>query len=74
MIGFLIFNRIASDLRKVVIAARKISVGELDTTVPLKREDEIGDLSHSIMQLQSRLMTDRLTGIGNREGILHKLD
>lgn len=65
--GFLILNWVAGDLHRLSLAARRFGDGELDTTVQIDREDEIGVLARNLEIMQSRLLTDRLTGIANRE-------
>jgi methyl-accepting chemotaxis protein len=55
-------------LRRLTDVANRISLGELDTEIPLSRKDEIGDLARAIARLQTsvRLSLQRLR---SRRGI-----
>ena len=72
--GYLVLNVIAKDLRRLANAARKMGEGELDSQIPVNRNDEIGDLAKAFATLQSQLFTDRLTGIANREAMVRRIE
>jgi diguanylate cyclase (GGDEF)-like protein len=72
--GILVLNVIARDLRRLAMAARKMGDGVTDSKVPIERDDEIGDLAKSFAGMQQQLMTDRLTGIANRESIVRRIE
>lgn len=74
LLGLYVLNRVVTDLRQLANAARAMSDGFLDASVPVERNDEIGDLAKSFIDLQTRLLTDRLTGIANREAITRRLE
>ena len=74
VIGFLVLNVIAKDLRKLAVAAREMGDGILDSKIPVDRTDEIGELAKSFATMQRRLLTDRLTGIANREAIVRRIE
>lgn len=74
MLGLLVLNKIAQDLRQLAQAARAMGDGNHNATVPVNRVDEIGELAKAFMDLQDRLLTDRLTGIANREAIVRRLE
>ena len=74
VIGFAILNIIARDLRQLAVAAKEMGDGIVDPRIPVERGDEIGDLAKSFAALQQRLLTDRLTGIANREAIVRRVE
>jgi diguanylate cyclase len=55
-------------------AARRIGDGDLDVPVGVTRRDEIGDLARGFESMQSRLRTDALTGLANREAATRRLN
>ncbi|MDO9596264.1 MAG: diguanylate cyclase [Azoarcus sp.] len=73
LIGFRILAWVASDLRRISEAARKVGDGELDAPVGVQRSDEIGELARSFEAMQERLRTDKLTGLANRDAFLQRL-
>ncbi len=74
MIGFAILNIVARDLRQLAVAAKEMGDGIVDPRIPVERKDEIGDLAKSFAAMQQRLLTDRLTGIANREAIVRRVE
>jgi diguanylate cyclase (GGDEF)-like protein len=72
--GFLVLASVAGDLRKLAKLARDVGDGVLDSPVNVDRRDEIGELSKSFSDMQHRLLTDRLTGLANREALLRRLE
>ncbi|MFK7857226.1 MAG: diguanylate cyclase [Granulosicoccus sp.] len=74
LIGMLILNRITRDLRQLASAARAMGEGDLSASVPVDRADEVGELAKAFSDLQGRLLTDRLTGMANREAIVRRLE
>ena len=74
VIGFAILNIITRDLRQLAVAAKEMGDGIVDPRIPVERGDEIGDLAKSFAALQQRLLTDRLTGIANREAIVRRVE
>ncbi|MBM3344282.1 MAG: diguanylate cyclase [Betaproteobacteria bacterium] len=73
-VGFIVLNVIARDLRRLAHAARDVGEGKLDSRIPVERKDEIGDLARSFAHMQNRMLTDRLTGIANREAIVRRIE
>lgn len=53
--------------------ARRFGDGDLDAPVGIDRADEIGSLARSLETMQKRLLTDRLTGIANREKLIRAI-
>jgi diguanylate cyclase (GGDEF)-like protein len=74
-IGLAVLNMIAKDLRRLAAAARQVGEGVLDSSrLPTRRNDEIGELAKSFAGMQKQLLTDRLTGIANRESIVRRIE
>jgi diguanylate cyclase (GGDEF)-like protein len=69
-----VLNIIAKDLRRLAVAAREMGDGKLESRIPVDRDDEIGELAKSFAHMQRRLLTDRLTGIANREAIVRRIE
>jgi len=74
LIGFITLNVIARRLRQLAVAAKEIGDGVLDAKIPLDRNDEIGELARSFATMQKHLLTDRLTGIANREAVVRRIE
>ena len=72
--GFGVLNVIAGDLRRLAVTAREIGSGILDAKIAVDRDDEISELAKWFSEMQTRLLTDRLTGIANREAIIRRLE
>jgi diguanylate cyclase (GGDEF)-like protein len=73
LVGGVILHIVARDLRQLAEAARKIGDG-IDTHLDVSRPDELGELAKSFMDMQSRLLTDRMTGLANREALLRRIE
>jgi diguanylate cyclase (GGDEF)-like protein len=74
-IGTVFYARLARDLRTLTAAAQRIGDGELDAPVTVTaRSDEIGDLARGFASMQSRLRSDALTGLANRETVMRRID
>ena len=73
-LGFAVLNIIARDLRQLAVAAKDMGDGVASSTMPIDRRDEIGDFAKSFANMQQRLLTDRLTGIANREAIIRRIE
>ena len=74
LLGLYILTRISRNLRQFSQAARRMGDGDLSASVPVDRKDEIGELAKAFDDLQTRLLTDRLTGIANREAMIRRLE
>jgi GGDEF domain-containing protein len=74
LIGVFVLNRISRDLRQLALAANQFGEGSLDARMPLVKIAEIGELAKSFATMQSRLLTDRLTGFPNREAIVRRIE
>ncbi len=73
-IGSAFYARLARDLRALTAAAKRIGDGELDAPVTVTRSDEIGDLARGFESMQSRLRSDALTGLANRETVMRRIN
>ena len=72
--GFFVLATVTRDLRKLTRLARDVGEGALESPVNMDRNDELGDLAKSFSEMQKRLMTDRLTSLGNREALLRRME
>ncbi|NRF67813.1 diguanylate cyclase [Aquincola sp. S2] len=71
--GMSILAWVARDLRRLSVAAMRAGEGDLQADVGIDRADEIGDLARSLVAMQDKLRTDRLTGLVNREALLNRI-
>jgi diguanylate cyclase (GGDEF)-like protein len=69
-LGLSILRWVTKDLKRLAEHAKKIGQGQLDTPLTLARNDEIGTLATSFSMMQTRLLTDKLTGLANRESLI----
>ncbi|NND89825.1 MAG: GGDEF domain-containing protein [Granulosicoccus sp.] len=74
LIGYVVLHIISRDLRQLAVAACNLGDGIIESGIPVHRSDEIGELARSFQTLQQRLLTDRLTGIANREAVLRYIE
>jgi len=73
-IGLLSLSSVAADLKALSRAARGVGEGDFDQPLLLNRRDEIGELADNFRQMKRRLLTDRLTGLANREAFTRRID
>ncbi|MCP3867659.1 MAG: diguanylate cyclase [Gammaproteobacteria bacterium] len=73
-VGLMTLNVIAKGLRQLAVAAKEIGEGVFDAKIPVDRNDEIGELAKSFATMQKHLLTDRLTGIPNREAVVRRIE
>lgn len=74
LIGLSVLTAVARELRSLAKAASQIGEGNLTTPVAVERDDELGELARSFEIMQKRLLTDRLTGISNRDAIVRRIE
>lgn len=74
LIGLAVLAGVSRELKALATAARELGDGH--TAVPLHttRRDELGDLARSFTEMQTRLLTDPLTGLANREAVLRRIE
>jgi diguanylate cyclase (GGDEF)-like protein len=65
---------VSRDLAGLAQSARRFGEGHAELPQAIGRRDEIGDLARSFVGMQRQLMTDRLTGLANREAALRRID
>jgi diguanylate cyclase (GGDEF)-like protein len=73
-IGLGVLGTVRRELRRFAEVARRIGDGDLQTRLDTDRRDELGALGRSFMDMQQRLLTDRLTGLSNREAVMRRLE
>ena len=74
LIGLLVLGTVRRQLLKFAVAARRIGEGDMSTRLAVHRRDEIGELARSFATMQTRLLTDTLTGLANREALLRRIE
>ena len=74
LIGFMVLGIISKELRKLNAAVKAMSDGDHSSTILHDRQDEIGDLAKTFSAMQQKLLTDRLTGIPNREAVIRRVE
>jgi diguanylate cyclase (GGDEF)-like protein len=70
LLGLGILRWVTKDLKRLTEHAKKVGQGQLDIPLKLERDDEIGTLAKSFSMMQTRLLTDKLTGLANREALI----
>ncbi len=74
LVGLAVLHRISKDLSMLSEAAREMGEGIVEKRIPVDRKDDIGKLAQSFANMQQRLLTDRLTGIANREAMTRRIE
>ncbi|MFK7964654.1 MAG: diguanylate cyclase [Burkholderiaceae bacterium] len=72
--GYMVLGIISKELRKLSAAVKAMSDGDHSSTILTDRQDEIGDLAKTFSAMQQKLLTDRLTGIPNREAVVRRVE
>lgn len=72
--GFAVLGVVTRELRKLAEVTRDVGNGVLNTPLMINRKDELGDLAKSFSTMQKRLLTDRLTGLANREALTRRVE
>jgi diguanylate cyclase (GGDEF)-like protein len=70
LLGFRTLGWVTKDIKRLSDHAQKIGLGQLDSPIDIERDDEIGKLATSFSMMQHRLLTDKLTGLANREALI----
>ncbi len=71
--GLSILNGFLADIRKLTGAAKKIGEGEPLSKLEIDRNDELGQLARTLVEMEHNLRTDRLTGVATREWLLRQV-
>jgi len=74
LLGLTVLGLVTGELRSLAGAARRIGEGERVAPPQTGRRDELGELARSFTEMQSRLMTDSLTGLANREALMRQVE
>ena len=74
VIGMRVLGWVASDLRRLAEAARRLGEGHPAGQIGIERHDEIGELARSFERMEYRLRTDLLTGLANRAAFSRELE
>lgn len=72
-LGLRIVGWVGRDIRRLTQAAQEVGEGRMDVPLDVHRKDEIGVLANTFRQMQQRLRTDVLTGLGNRDVMLRSI-
>ena len=74
LLGLWVLATIANELRALAAVARRIGNGDLSAPPATDRTDELGELARAFADMQSRLLTDQLTGLSNRTAALRRIE
>ncbi len=74
LLGLTILRWISRDLGRLARAARAIGDGHLDVPLAINRRDELGELADCFRQMQTKLRTDVLTGLINRDTMVRRIN
>ncbi len=72
-LGLRIVGWVGRDIGRLTQAAQEVGEGRLEVPLDVHRNDEIGVLANTFRQMQQRLRTDVLTGLGNRDVMLRSI-
>ena len=72
-LGLSILGWVGRDIKRLTQAAQDVGEGRLEVPLDIHRTDEIGVLANAFRQMQRRLRTDLLTGLGNRDVIMRSI-
>jgi len=74
LLGLFIVNWVVRDIGHLSEITGKIGKGDLDAHIKIDRIDEIGKLATSIEVMQSKLSTDKLTGLTSRAALIRSVE
>lgn len=72
-IGLTIVERVIGDLRRLTGAAEKFGNGEPMPVLDISRNDEIGILAETFIEMENKLRFDKLTQVANRESLFAQI-
>ena len=72
-LGLHIVGWVGRDIKRLTQAAQDVGEGRPEVPLDVHRNDEIGVLANTFRQMQHRLRTDVLTGLGNRDVIMRSI-
>jgi diguanylate cyclase (GGDEF)-like protein len=74
LVGLAVLAVVTNELRRFVDAAKQLGNGQAGMQLRVNRRDELGDLARSFADMQTRLTTDALTGLCNREAVVRRIE
>jgi len=74
VLGLRIVGWVDRDIQRLTQALQEVGEGHLEAPLDVYRSDEIGVLANAFRKMQQRLRTDVLTGLSNREMLLHSIN
>ena len=83
IVGLYLYRTIARPIARLAAAAARVGAGDLETEIPIERDDELGRLSRRFNQMMASmkehqkklLQTERLVGLASMSaGIAHELN
>lgn len=72
-IGLTIVDRVIRDVRKLTEAAKRFGDGEPLSGLNIVRQDEIGILAQTFVEMENKLRFDKLTQVANRESLFAQI-
>ncbi len=72
-IGLTIVDRVMRDIRKLTGAAEKFGEGQPLPELDIRRDDEIGILAQTFIEMEKKLRFDKLTQVANRESLFAQI-
>ncbi|MCU6434047.1 diguanylate cyclase [Undibacterium sp. Jales W-56] len=73
-IGLTIVDRVIRDIRKLTSAAEKFGDGQALPELHIRRDDEIGILAQTLIEMENKLRFDKLTQVANRESLFAQIN
>ena len=72
-VGWVVLHVVARMLGQFVQSAQLVGEGRASPPLPVGRRDELGVLARSLSEMQTKLQTDALTGLANRDTFMRAL-
>lgn len=73
-VGLTVVERVIRDIRKLTAAAEKFGNGEAMPKLDIRRQDEIGILAQTFVEMENKLRYDKLTQVANRESLFAQIN
>lgn len=73
-LGSMVCSSISSDFQELAEAARRAGNGDIETPFNINRDDELGEIARGFQKLQTKLASDRLTGLANRDAFTRRVE
>lgn len=73
-IGLTIVERVIRDIRTLTNAAKRFGDGEPLSDLNIRRDDEIGILAQTFVEMENKLRFDKLTRVANRESLFAQIN